>query len=136
MEDKLQTTLSIQPNKWKMCSNFVISLFSPTTCRACAKMIIMDELSFKFVENESFRFLCSIVCPKPDLPSRVTKIFQLYLEKKWEVFFSEQFKNGLSYWNLDMIVTTWFIDLELNLHKGIVNFCQVTNHEGQNYWNW
>ena len=50
-----------------------------------AKMIIMDELSFKFVENEGFKLFCNTACPKFDPPSRVTiarDIFQLYLEKK------------------------------------------------------
>ena len=45
----------------------------------------MDELSFKFVENEGFKLFCSIACPKFDPPSIVTiarDIFQLYLEEK------------------------------------------------------
>ena len=91
MEDKGQTILSFQIDR-KGGSNIVTSLFSQTRCRAgCAKMIIMDELSFKFAENESFKLFCSIACPKFD-PSRVTmarNIFQLYLkEKKLERFFS------------------------------------------------
>ena len=48
-------------------------------------MIIMDELSFKFVENEGFKLCCSIACPEFDPPSRVTivrDIFQLYLDEK------------------------------------------------------
>ena len=48
-------------------------------------MIIMDELSFKFVENEGFKLFCSIVCPKFDPPSTVTiarDIFELCLEEK------------------------------------------------------
>ena len=56
-------------------------------CRlACAKMIIMDDLSFRFVEYfEGFKHFCSIACPRFDVPSRVTiarDIYQLYLEKK------------------------------------------------------
>ena len=48
-------------------------------------MIIMNKLSFKFVENEGFKLFCSIACPKFDPPKRVTiarDIFQLCLEEK------------------------------------------------------
>ena len=54
MENKGQTTLSFQRSiDGNGGSNIVTSLISQTRCRAaCAKMIIMDELSFKLVENE------------------------------------------------------------------------------------
>ena len=57
VEDKEQTTLSFQRSiDGKGGSNIVASLFSQTRCRVtCARMIIMDELSLKFVENESFK---------------------------------------------------------------------------------
>ena len=62
------------------------TFFSQQVCReACAKMLIIDELPFKFIENEGFRHFCSVSCPKFDLPSRVTiarDIYQLYLEEK------------------------------------------------------
>ena len=48
-------------------------------------MIIMDELSFKFLENEDFKLFCSIAGPKFDPRSRVTiarDLFQLYPEEK------------------------------------------------------
>ena len=48
-------------------------------------LITMDELSFKFGENEGFKLFCSIACPKFDPLSRVTiarDIFQLHLEEK------------------------------------------------------
>ena len=103
MEDKGQTTLSFQRSiDGRGDSNIVTSLFSQTRCRAsCAKMIIMDELSFKFVENEGFKLFCSNACPTFDPSSRVTiarDIFKLYLEeKKKEVerFFSSSFQAGL-----------------------------------------
>ena len=63
------------------------TLFSQPSCRlACAKMIIMNELSFRFVEIECFRHFCSIACPRFDVLSRVTiiarDIYKLYLEEK------------------------------------------------------
>ena len=86
MEDKGQTTLSFQRSiDGKGGSNIVTSLFSQTRCRgACAKMIIMDKLSFKFVDNEGFKLFCSIACTKFDPLLRVTiarDIFQLYKKR-------------------------------------------------------
>ena len=45
-------------------------------------MIVVDELPFKFIENEGFRHFCRVACPKFDPLSRVTitkDIYQLYL---------------------------------------------------------
>ena len=66
LEDKGQTTLSFQHSiDRKGGSNIITSLFSQTRCRgACAKMIIMDKLSFKFVEKGGFKLFCSIACSK------------------------------------------------------------------------
>ena len=62
------------------------TLFNQSACRrTCAKMIIMNELSFRFVDTEGFRHFCSIVCPSFDVPLRVITardIYQLYLEEK------------------------------------------------------
>uniref|UniRef100_A0A9I9EFX8 Uncharacterized protein n=1 Tax=Cucumis melo TaxID=3656 RepID=A0A9I9EFX8_CUCME len=42
-------------------------------CReTCAKMLIVDDLSFKFIENEGFRHFCRVAYAKFDSPSRVT----------------------------------------------------------------
>uniref|UniRef100_A0A803PYU0 HAT C-terminal dimerisation domain-containing protein n=1 Tax=Cannabis sativa TaxID=3483 RepID=A0A803PYU0_CANSA len=54
-------------------SNLVAVGFSQNACKlACAKMIIIDELAFRFVEQEGFKLFCSVACPKFDIPSRVT----------------------------------------------------------------
>lgn len=39
---------------------------------ALAKMIIMDELAFKYVENEGFRYFVSLACPRFKVPTCVT----------------------------------------------------------------
>ena len=107
-------------------------------------MIIMDELSFKFVENEGFKLFCSIACPKFDPPSRVTiarDIFQLYLKVKKEVkdflvSHSKRIRLTTDTWTLlqnvnYMLITAHFIDSEWNFHKRILNFCQVADHKGE-----
>ncbi|TYK08901.1 zinc finger BED domain-containing protein RICESLEEPER 2-like [Cucumis melo var. makuwa] len=80
-----QTILTLQ----QLCRKAEVgqtTLFSQQLCReACAKMIIVDELPFKFIENEGFRNFCRVACPKFDPPSRVTiakDIYQLYLDEK------------------------------------------------------
>ena len=69
-EEKGQTILTLQPSHGGKCgSNFVTTFFSQQACReACAKMLIIDELPFKFIENEGFRHFCSVSCPKFDPP--------------------------------------------------------------------
>ncbi|XP_050876751.1 zinc finger BED domain-containing protein RICESLEEPER 1-like [Lathyrus oleraceus] len=47
--------------------------FDAETCRkALARMIIIDELPFKFVEGEGFLHFMSVVQPKLSIPSRIT----------------------------------------------------------------
>ncbi|KAE8654273.1 hypothetical protein F3Y22_tig00117056pilonHSYRG01275 [Hibiscus syriacus] len=47
--------------------------FDVDACRqALARMIIMDELPFKFVEREGFRYFMSIVQPKLPIPGRIS----------------------------------------------------------------
>lgn len=50
-----------------------------------SKMIILDELTFKFIESVEFRIFMSTLCPKFVIPSRWTiwrDVYQLYLDKK------------------------------------------------------
>ena len=79
--------MTLQPSTGgKSCSNFVTTIFSQQLCReTCAKMLIVDDLSFKFIENEGFRHFCRVAYAKFDSPSRVTiakVIYQLYLDEK------------------------------------------------------
>ncbi|KAK2637639.1 hypothetical protein Ddye_025434 [Dipteronia dyeriana] len=53
--------------------NLVAVGFDKEWCRkALTRMIIVDELSFSFVEKEGFRDFCRISCPRFTLPSRRT----------------------------------------------------------------
>ena len=50
-----------------------------------AKMIIMDDLPFRFVENASFRQMMSVCCPTVNMPSRTTvakDIYELYVNER------------------------------------------------------
>ena len=51
------------------------------------KMIIIEELSFRFVENVGFRQMISICYPILTMPSCITivrDIYNLYVDKKFE----------------------------------------------------
>jgi len=53
-----------------------------------AKMIIIDELPFRFVENVGFRSMISVCCPSLNMPSRITiarDIYHLYVDERVEL---------------------------------------------------
>ena len=60
--------------------------FDHDVCRkALARMIIIDELPFSFVELEGFRYLCKSLNPAFSIPSRPTitrDCYSLYIEEK------------------------------------------------------
>jgi len=50
-----------------------------------AKMIIIDELPFRLVENVGFRLMMSVGCPSLNMPSRITiarDICQIYVDER------------------------------------------------------
>jgi len=50
-----------------------------------AKMIIIDELPFRFVENMEFRLMMSVCCPALNMPSCITiarDIYHLYVDER------------------------------------------------------
>ena len=59
---------------------------NPHEARASiAKMIIMDELPFKFIENVGFRLMMSVYCPSLNMPSHITivrDIYHLYVDER------------------------------------------------------
>ncbi|KAH9781378.1 BED-type domain-containing protein [Citrus sinensis] len=106
-------------------------------------MIVIDELPFSFVEKEGFQKFMSKACPKLDRFSRRTvarDVYQLYLNEKnnlKKVFASNKYRVCLttdcwtSIQNLNyMVITAHFIDDEWQLHKRILNFCQIDDHKG------
>ncbi|KAE8727288.1 hypothetical protein F3Y22_tig00005566pilonHSYRG00018 [Hibiscus syriacus] len=75
--DSHQKTLSFQQLKkedGQGGSSVLTSIhFDVDACRqALARMIIVDELPFKFVEGEGFRYFMSIVQPKLPIPGRIS----------------------------------------------------------------
>ncbi|KAL4561599.1 hypothetical protein LXL04_033769 [Taraxacum kok-saghyz] len=149
IEDKKQKTLIFQKmmggkNKSVEGANPKAVEFSQSDCRiACVKMIILDELSFRFVEQEGFKLFCSIACPKFDIPSCITvsrDIKKLYCDekKKLKDYFikhSQRVSLTTDTWTsiqnvCYMVLTAHFIDHEWKMQKRILNFCQISNHKG------
>ena len=111
---------------------------------ALAKMLIMDELPFMFVEREGFRLFCKAMHPEFLIPSRFTAArdcYTIFIEEKRKL---KDYFNKLSSriclttdaWtsgqNLSyMCLTAHFIDDDWNLHKRVLNFCPLAGHSGQ-----
>ena len=61
-------------------------VFNPQEARvSVAKMIIIDELPFRFVENVGFRLRMYVCCPSLNMPSRITiarDIYQIYVDER------------------------------------------------------
>ena len=108
------------------------------------KMIIIDELTFMFVEREGFRGFCKSLHPNFAPPSRHTiarDCYALFIDerRKSKGFFekvparvcltTDTWTSGqnLSY----MCLTAHFIDDDWNLHKRIINFCPIGGHFGE-----
>ena len=54
--------------------------FNQELCRkALARMLIVDEIPFSYVEREGFRYFCKVLNPKFLLPSRPTVTRDCYL---------------------------------------------------------
>ena len=145
VDDKRQKILVFGNQNESGGSNLLaIGNFNKEACRlACAKMIVLDELPFSFVEGHGFRHFCSVACPKFDPPSRrtiVRDIYQLYLDEKLELknYFSVHCQRvslttdawtsiqNISY----MSLTAHYIDSDWMLQKRILNFCVLSNHKG------
>ena len=109
-----------------------------------AAMIIIDELPFKFVENEGFRDFMQTTQPNFKIPSRFTvsrDCYQLYLseKKRLTTYFKKSGQRicittdtwtSLQRINY-MCITAHYIDVNWNLHKKILNFCTVESHKGE-----
>jgi hypothetical protein len=94
------------------------------------------------VEGKGFRLFSRTMQPRFDIPSRFTIMrdcLKLYVEEK------ERLRTALRGQRLCLTTDTWtsieninymsltahWIDNEWNLHKRILNFCQVSNHMGE-----
>ena len=111
-------------------------------------MIIINELSFRFVENEGFRRFVEetlmLVEPKFFIPSRTTiarDILGIYAnlgEQLRNIFVNEGYRVSLmtdtwtSIQNVNyMVLAAHFVDRNWKLHKRIINFSQIENHKGE-----
>ena len=108
-------------------------------------MIIIDKLPFRFVERYGFQRYSTTLQPKlqiRDTPSRQTVardvigIYGVEREKLREALKGHRVCLTMDTWtsiqNLNyMSLTCHFIDDYWNLHKRILNFCQVEDHGGR-----
>ncbi|XP_050248515.1 zinc finger BED domain-containing protein RICESLEEPER 1-like [Quercus robur] len=113
--------------------------------KALAKMVIIDELPFKFVEGYGFQRYATILQPKlriRDIPSHqsmakdVVGIYGVEREKLRVALKGRRVCLTTDTWtsiqNLCyMSLTSHFIDDDWKLHKRILNFCQVEDHKGE-----
>ncbi|KAK2646797.1 hypothetical protein Ddye_021992 [Dipteronia dyeriana] len=104
-------------------------------------MLILDELPFRFFENQGFRKFCFTMNPRFDVPSRrtiVRDLYKLYVEERIKLkkyFKSSQVRVCLTTdtWSSIqnyMVVTAHFIDCDWKLQKRILSFSQITDHRG------
>ncbi|KAL6552791.1 hypothetical protein OROHE_008155 [Orobanche hederae] len=108
---------------------------------ACVEMIVIDELPFSFVQKKGFGIFCRKVCPLFDVPSRrklCRTFLAMYDAQKREL------KKLLRKYRLSLTTDTWtsvqninymvltahFIDVDWIMHKRIINFCVIQNHQG------
>ncbi|KAF7136576.1 hypothetical protein RHSIM_Rhsim08G0156300 [Rhododendron simsii] len=116
--------------------------FSADACkRALAKMIIIDELPFSFVEGEGFKQFIEVVQPMWKPPGR------LVMAKNCMLIYGEEkmaLKQIVKHQRLCLTTDTWtsvqnlnymcltghFIDDNWKYQKKMLNFCVVPNHKG------
>lgn len=140
--DKKQKLLAFEKKDGE--GNLLAIAFSKDAVRnACTRMIVLDELPFKFVEGVGFQYFCMVACPKYRPPSRTTiarDVLNLYSEEKSKLksLLLENAKRvslttdtWTSIQNVNyMVLTAHFIDSDWNLHKRILNFTVIPNHRG------
>ena len=108
-----------------------------------AKMIIIDELPFRFVESVGFRLMMSVCCPSLNMPSHITiarDIYRIYVDervklKEYLLHLCQRVRVTTDTWTslqrIDyMVITANFINNDWKLHKKILNFCAISSHKG------
>ena len=96
--DSVQTQISFKPSMEGDYALGVWKFDAQIARKALAKMIVLDELPFKFVDGEGFKEFIATVCPKFHIPSRWTvarDCYELFLDRKNELnFFLVMLVNG------------------------------------------
>ncbi|KAF7834699.1 zinc finger BED domain-containing protein RICESLEEPER 2-like [Senna tora] len=146
--DKKQKTLTYEKKPEEdgdPVGKLKIDTFDQHECRmALAQMIIVDELPFRFVENEGFRLYSNKLQPKFIVPSRTTvarDCFDLFLMEKGKLnsilssnsqMISITTDTWTSVQNLNyMCVTGHYIDDSWTLNKKILGFFLIADHKGE-----
>ncbi|KAG5553647.1 hypothetical protein RHGRI_011517 [Rhododendron griersonianum] len=115
------------------------------TCNYCKNSYAwVNELPFKFVEREGFRYFCSVMQPNFKNVSRNTmarECVAIYANEKQKL--RKMFKKSnlrvclttdtwTSLQNISyMCLTAHFIDNDWKLHKRIINFYVISSHKGE-----
>ncbi|WOL04253.1 zinc finger BED domain-containing protein RICESLEEPER 2-like [Canna indica] len=144
-EDKTQSRLSLQPlgdgESMGMLSTWKFD--QAAIRKSLERMIIVDELPFKFVESEGFIEFMHDACPRFKFPSRWTvsrDCFQLYMDerlklkhylKKNDQRISITTDTWTSIQQINyMCITTHFIDRDWKLHNYVKKICPISSHKG------
>ncbi|KAL5808284.1 hypothetical protein ACOSQ3_028975 [Xanthoceras sorbifolium] len=113
-------------------SNIGLGCFNKDeTRKVLAKMLIVDEFPFRFVEKPGFQEFCRAGMPLFDISSRrtiVRDIMQLYIDEKTSLIKMFR-KSKTSIQNINyMVVTAHYIDDYWQLQKRILSFSQIADH--------
>ena len=148
-KDKSQSLLSFTKGTSSEDNKLTCWRFDQQLVReALVKMIIKDELPFRFVERDGFKEFCEVSVPQFKIPSRhsiVRNCFSLFVKEKKKLFdsisshycrVSLTTDTWTSIQNLSYIcLTVHFIDSQWNMHKRLLNFCVIKSHSGVNIGN-
>ena len=94
--------------------------------KALARMVIVDEMPFKFVEREGFRHFTNVICPKFWISSHWTishDCFELFNEERLKLM--NEVKN--SYQRVCLTTDTW-----TSIQR--INYMCLTTHYIDNNW--
>uniref|UniRef100_A0A7N0ZQW8 BED-type domain-containing protein n=1 Tax=Kalanchoe fedtschenkoi TaxID=63787 RepID=A0A7N0ZQW8_KALFE len=114
------------------------------TRKALVRMVIIDELPFRFVEREGFKGLMQVACPGFCIPSRITvarDCYQLYVDeavrmKKFLKASTQRVSLTTDTWTSNqninyLCLTVHFIDNQWRLHKRLLSFVPISSHKGE-----
>jgi hypothetical protein len=140
-----QSNLNFSPSTKEGDASLVYQKYNAEVIRkGLSYMVIVDELPFKFVENKGFKYFCSVMQPRFQVPSRFTvarDCYEMYLSEKEKlksfmkkccqrVCLTTDTWTSLQQINY-MVLTAHFVDNDWKLHKRILNFCPISSHKGE-----
>ena len=120
-DKKNQSTLAFKPKEEGESSGIVPWVFNFEECKkALVEMIILDELSFRFVEGFGFRKFMSVIQPRFNpIPCRTTiakTCFRVFLDGK------QKLKEALREYWICLTTDTWTFVQNLNYMCLIAHF--------------